>query len=380
MFIERTISRTIIEIASEFKALTVTGPRQSGKTTLLRQIFPHYKYVNLEDLSMRDFALKDPKAFLEEYSGPAIIDEVQKVPSILSYLQIVLDDSSKKAQYILTGSQNFQLSAAITQSLVGRAALITLLPFSMSEIRSEYADVDTVDIIYKGQYPAIYSENIPPSRYYNAYTSLYLERDVRDIRQVADLSLFRDFMSLVAARTGQLMNLSDLSNVLGRDVNTIKQWLSVLETSYVVFKLRPLAARTARRIARSPKYYFYDTGLLCNLLNIKSTSELLGHPQWGSIFENFVVAEKYKDYTNKGEQPDLHFLRDKTGNEIDVVETSQGKLIYTEIKAAKTFSPDMIKGLDKFDDIAVASNQILEKHIVYRGQSLKFKHVGFVGI
>ncbi len=225
MFIDRTISETIIEITSEFKALTVTGPRQSGKTTLLRQIFPHYKYVNLEDLGMRDFALKDPKAFLEEYSGPAIIDEVQKVPSILSYLQIVLDDSPKKAQYILTGSQNFQLSAAITQSLAGRAALITLLPFSMSEIRSEYADIDTVDIIYKGQYPAIYSENIPPSRYYDAYTSLYLERDVRDIRQVADLSLFRDFMSLAAGRTGQLMNLSDLSNVLGRDVNTIKQWL-----------------------------------------------------------------------------------------------------------------------------------------------------------
>ena len=378
MYIERTISDIVRRNAASFKVVTLTGPRQSGKTTLARHLFPGYRYVSLEDLDVRAFASGDPRSFLSQYDNHCVFDEVQRVPELLSYLQTKVDERPETAQYILTGSQNFTLAETISQTLVGRTSLQTLLALSADEIRSVAPSTSLLDIIHRGQYPALYAKELLPGDFYEPYTALYLERDVRDLRQVADLALFRDFMALVAGRVGQLMNYSDIANVIGRDVNTVKQWLSVLETSFIIFRIRPFLAQTPRRLSKSPKFYFFDTGLLCHLLGIRNTSDLQQHYQWGGIFENYVIAERYKMSVNYGKQPRLHFLRDKTGNEIDLVEQTDSGLTFSEIKAAQTFSSDMIKGLNAFADITDGAGNAPQTQVIYRGEPLGYQGVQFI--
>jgi predicted AAA+ superfamily ATPase len=320
-------------------------------------------------------ALNDPRGFLADYPKRSIIDEVQRVPELLSYLQTVLDSSPEAGQYILTGSQNFILSEAVSQTLVGRTSLHTLLPLTLHEIWQHNAMKSVEEVLWRGQYPALYAANdsavVDSSLFYESYVALYLERDLRDMRHITDLALFWDFMALVAGRAGQQINYSDLAGVLGRDATTIKAWYALLETSYIVFKLRPYSARLSRRLSKAPKYYFYDTGLLCHLLGIRSVSGVEQHYAWGHIFENFVIAERFKELTNMGQQPRFHFLRDKLGNEVDMVEETPQGLTLTEIKAARTFSKDMLKGLDVYQELSKQFS--LQKRLIYRGEAMQYK-------
>jgi uncharacterized protein len=379
MYITRTIEPEIQKLMKQFRSVTITGPRQSGKSTLARHLYPDFKYVNLEDPSMLRYALDDPKGFLMTYSKGSIIDEIQKAPEILSYLQVQLDEDSDVGQYILTGSQNFALSKAVSQSMVGRTAVVTLLPLSLAEIRLVDPKIKLEDVIQKGCYPGVYSVKIDQSSFFSSYTALYLERDVRDLRQIGDLARFRDFIILVASRSGQLMNYSSISNDLGIDIGTVKRWLSVLEASYVIFKLDPLATQISRRIVRASKYYFVDTGLLCSLLDIRSSKILESHPLWGSIFETFIVSEAYKKQINKAENFKMYFLRDKTGNEIDIVETTDTGYSLTEVKASRTFNSSMIESLGRFDSIA-KHGELLTRYLIYRGESMAYKDVVVKGV
>lgn len=375
MYIERSLSSVVLQASKQFKAVTITGPRQSGKTTLARHLFPGYAYVSLENLDTRMRALNDPRGLLADYPAGSIIDEIQRAPELLSYLQTVLDSSPETGQYILTGSQNLVLSEAVSQTLVGRTSLHTLLPLTLHEIWQHDVSKSIEEVLSRGQYPALYAPNdsstINSSLFYESYVALYLERDLRDLRHITDLALFRDFMALVAGRAGQQVNYTELAGVLGRDATTIKAWYALLETSYIVFKLRPYSARLSRRLSKMPKYYFYDTGLLCHLLGIRSASEAEQHYAWGQIFENFVIAEKFKESTNIGKQPRFHFLRDKRGNEVDMVEEIPHGLRLTEIKAARTFSKDMVKGLDSYQELDTQFP--LEKQLIYRGEAMHYK-------
>lgn len=379
MYIKRDIENTILNLMKQFRSVTITGPRQSGKSTLSRHLLPNFKYVNLEDPSELEHALGDPKSFLEKYPKGSIIDEIQKAPKLLSYLQVMLDEDQEKGQYILTGSQNFALSKAISQSMVGRTAPVTLLPLSMSEIKAFKPDADVLDVILNGGYPDIYTGPVEARSFYSAYNQLYLERDVRDLRQVGDLVAFREFMVMAAGRSAQLMNYADLSGITGYDAKTIKQWFSVLETSYVAYRLPPLLVNISRQLTKSPKYYFFDTGLLCNLLGIDSHGALLSHPLWGSIFENFVITEMYKERVNNNIAPNFHYIRDKSGSEIDLVEHVGNEIRLTEIKATKTFNIDIIKSLDKFDAVS-KRGETLQKKVIYRGDPQTYKNIKFYNI
>ena len=377
MYIKRNIESTVTSLMSQFRSVTITGPRQSGKSTLSRHMYPDFKYVNLEDPSELELALGDPKSFLDKYPKGSIIDEIQKAPKLLSYLQVRLDEDQTPGQYILTGSQNFSLSMAVSQSMVGRTSVVTLLPLAMQEIKSSVPGIELLDIIYRGGYPAVNSGLVGVKEFYASYTQLYLERDVRDLRHVGDLSVFRDFMVLIAGRAAQLINLSDLSNITGYDAKTIKQWLSVLEASYIIYKLPPLLSNISRQLTKAPKYCFYDTGLLCSLLGVGSVDLLVSSPVWGSIFENFIITEKYKNRSNKGVVPSFHYIRDKVGDEIDLIEHVDGVINMTEIKASKTFNPSMVKSLGKFDGIA-KNNEKLIKQVIYRSENQTYKGVVFV--
>jgi predicted AAA+ superfamily ATPase len=297
--IHRNISKHIVHLSKKFKSLTITGPRQSGKTTLAKHLFPDFRYVSLEELDTRDFAQSDPRSFLTQYGSKVIIDEIQRVPDLFSYLQTHLDEKSGNGQYIFTGSQNLLISKHVSQSMVGRTALVNLLPLEFTEIRRTRPTMILEQAILTGGYPAIYNDDIDPSYYYDSYVSLYLERDVRDLIHVSNLSLFRKCMLLLAGRVGQLLNLTDISNALGVDAKTIEAWVSVLETSFIAFRLQPYFENISKRVVKTPKIYFYDTGVVCNLLGIKTVKELENSPQWCGIFENFVITETVRFYQER---------------------------------------------------------------------------------
>jgi uncharacterized protein len=377
MYIKRGIEDTLKSLMGQFRTVTITGPRQSGKSTLARNTFPDYKYVSLENPASLSLAKSDPEGFLKQYNKYSIIDEVQNFPELLSYLQSILDEDSDRGQYILTGSHSFSLNKAVKQSLAGRTVPITLLPLNKAEIRLNKPESNLEQIIFEGGYPEIQTQMIDTTSYYGAYTKTYLERDLRDIRQVEDLSAFRDFMVMVAARSSQIMNYSSISAVTGYSIKTIKQWLSILETSYIIYKLPAYSVKIDRQLSKAPKYCFIDTGLMCNLLGIFDQETMTNHPLWGSIFETYVLSETYKSYTNNNRNIDLHYLRDKTGNEIDLVERNADKLTYSEIKASYTFKPEHAKSLNKFDKVAL-NNGIISRKVIYRGAPLTFKNIEFV--
>ena len=353
--IDRKLRTKLLDLISKYPIVTLTGPRQSGKSTLLRTIFPDYLYVSLEDLDARLFATEDPRGFLTTYPDKAIIDEVQRVPELFSYLQTHVDKENKEGMYLLAGSHNFLLMESINQSLAGRTAILRLLPFSHDEMKIGNILPNTIDEeIFKGNYPRLYDKNIAPIDFYPFYIQTYVERDVRLIKNIGDLSKFIRFIKLCAGRIGQLLNLSGLANECGVSVSTATAWMSLLEASYIIYLLKPDHNNYAKRLVKSPKLYFYDTGLACSLLEIKSVEQVSTHFLRGGLFENLVINEFVKESLNKGEEPNLTFWRDSTGNEVDLLQKDGGKQKAYEIKSGATYSSDYFKGVSKWAKLSGA--------------------------
>ncbi|MGD9492920.1 MAG: ATP-binding protein [Bacteroidales bacterium] len=360
-------------LSKQFNAVAVTGPRQSGKTTLVKKVFPDKPYVNLENPDTRRFAIEDPRGFLNNYPEGAILDEVQRVPDIFSYLQQILDDSKEKGLFILTGSNNFLLQENISQSLAGRVAYLFLLPLSYAEI-GDYSNIN--GLLLKGCYPAIYSSDTNHIKFYQNYVRTYVERDVRLIRNISDLYTFEKFLHLLAGRTGQLLNMSSLSNDVGVDVKTIGSWISVLETSFIVFRLRPYHENFNKRVVKMPKLYFFDTGLACSLLGIETETQLATHPLRGSLFENAVVLDFLKRRYNAGKENNLFFWRDNTGNEIDLLLVNSDKKTPVEIKSSQTISGDFFKGIQFWNKISDSEGG----YIVYGGDTMQKRSNGISAV
>ncbi|MDL2262069.1 ATP-binding protein [Bacteroidales bacterium OttesenSCG-928-I21] len=363
-FIERSIASKINEATQYFPVITITGPRQSGKTTLIKHLFKDFAYYSLENLDIRNFAINDPIAFLNQNDKGMILDEVQNVPDLLSYIQGIVDENPSRC-FVLSGSSQFSMLKSITQSLSGRTAVFELLPLSYSEVR-KLSDNKTLDeLLFDGFYPAIYAEKNIADYLYPNYVKTYLERDVRDLLQIKDMIQFQTFLRLCAGRIGNLFNASELSNEVGVSVNTIKSWLSVLQTSYVVTLLQPYFENTTKRLIKTPKLYFIDTGLACYLLGIENPQQLSRDKKRGALFENFIVSEALKQRYNKGKESNLFFYRDSNQNEVDLMLKYGDKFNAVEIKSAQTYNIDFEKGLKQIDKIF--NNRIHSKTIVYAG-------------
>lgn len=343
-YITREIKDTIAEACQYFSVIVITGPRQSGKTTLCKVMFSDFAYVNLEDLSLREQILIDPKHFLDSHPEGIVIDEAHHLPELFSYIQVAVDEHPER-RYVITGSSNFNLLEKVTQSLAGRAALFTLLPLSLSEIGDKAAHLSTDTLMLDGGYPAVWSRKQPRRMVYSNYYATYVERDIRQIVNVTNLRAYQNFMRLVAGRVGTEFNASALSNAIGVTVKTIQSWLSVLHASYIAYALPPFYENVGKRLVKSPKVYFHDTGLLCHLLNIETEEQLAVHPLRGEIFENMVINNILKNFMNKGKTPQLFFYRDRSQHEVDlVVQTALGYKAY-EIKSSSTFSKNYFDGI-----------------------------------
>lgn len=347
MYISREIEADIIRGAKGFPVLTITGPRQSGKTTLIKHLFPEKKYISLEDPDNYEIAKNDPRGFLNRYLDGVLLDEVQRVPDLLSYIQGIVDEYNIPGMFILSGSQQFNLLSGITQSLTGRTAIYKLFPFSISELGSRN-ESDTNRMLFKGFYPRIWDLDLSPGKVYSAYFETYIERDLRQMVNIKDLDKFRRFVRLCAGRVGQIFIASHLANELGVSVHTIQSWLSILEASYIVFQLPPYHANINKRLTKAYKLYFYDIGLVCNLLRIQQPELLESHPLRGAIFENLVVADIVKSRRHKGLMDNFFFYRDSNQNEIDLVIDDLQTLDAVEIKSSETFSTSFLKGLNHF--------------------------------
>ena len=368
--IHREITNELFTQLTEYPVVTVLGPRQAGKTTLVREVLPDYDYVNLESPEARQFAIDDPKAFLKQYKNKVIFDEVQRTPHLLSYIQGMVDESKSNGQFVLTGSHQLELKAAITQSLAGRTGILNLLPLSIAELGS--ADIsfeNAEDYIFNGFLPRIYDQQQRPHTAYANYYQTYIERDVRQLINLKDATLFEKFMKLLAGRVGQLINYQSLGNDVGVDNKTIKQWLSILEASFVVFKLPPYFENFGKRVIKSPKYYFTDTGLLSYLLDIEKPSQVSRDPLVGSLFENLIVIEALKTRFNKGQKSNLYFFRDSHGREIDLLYKSGRDFTGVEIKSSSTWNNSFKKELKRFSEKNI---QLAQSYVVYSGEPMVF--------
>ena len=362
--IEREITSRLTKLFQQYPFVTVTGPRQSGKTTLCRAAFPDLEYANLEAPDQRDFAESDPRGFLGQFTGGAILDEVQHVPSLLSYLQVLADERGGNGLFVLTGSEQFRLSDAINQSLAGRTALLRLLPFSLAERQRTGASSAVDDILYSGFYPRILDQGLDPSQALGDYFETYVERDVRRLGEIRNLTSFRRFVRLCAGRVGQLVNLSSLGSDAGVSHTTAREWLTVLETSYIVFRLPPFHANIRKRLVRSPKLYFYDVGLASYLIGVEYAAQIATHPLRGPLFENAAVAEALKHRFNRGRQPNLSFFRDARGLECDLFyETGRG-IGAIEVKSGATIASDYFRSLNR---VAELIPSVSAKAVVYGG-------------
>lgn len=367
--IARAMESKAIALSKKYPFVVITGPRQSGKTTLAKTAFPDYRKVSLEDIDNRMFASQDPRGFISTYPDRTIIDEVQRVPSLLSYLQTHCDDVGRDGMYILTGSQNLQLMEAVDQSLAGRVGLLHLLPFSKSEMEAGGILPQSIDekLLY-GCYPRLYDKGIAPDDYYPNYISTYVERDLRSLKDISDLGKFVRFLKLCAARVGQLLNKSSLANDCGISVPTIDSWLSILESSYILFLLKPDHCNYSKRLVKAPKLYFYDTGLACSLLEIKTPAQMNTHYLRGNLFENMVISDFMKNDYNKGIiEPSVSFWRDSAGNEVDLLHRDGNKEDAYEIKSAETFNESFLKGLKYWSKLSGAEASDL--HVIYGGRT-----------
>ena len=363
-YIKRELEGYLSYISTKYPVVTLTGPRQSGKSTLVRHVFPEKKYISLEDPDTQLFARQDPRGFLNTYNN-AVIDEAQKVPELFSYIQTLVDNTDTPGQFVLTGSSNFLLFEKITQSLAGRTAVLQLLPFSLREIHSIKGFTDYEDYLFTGFYPRIYKMDIHPGDFYPGYTKTYVERDVRTLRNIPDLIQFQLFVKLCAGRIGQLLNLSSLANDCGISHKTAKSWISVLEASFIIFLLRPHHKNFNKRLIKMPKLYFYDPGLAAYLLDIQSAEQVKTHYSKGALFELMIISEIMKRRLSQGQSAGVHFWRDKNGNEIDCLLESKGSLLPIEIKSGRTVSSDYFKGTDYF--LKLAGNLASKPCIVYGG-------------
>lgn len=344
--IQRTAARELQELSQSFKAVALVGPRQSGKTTLAKACFAGKPYVSLENPDVRSFATEDPRGFLEQYRQGAIFDEVQRTPQLFSYLQQVLDEQKEQGRFILTGSNNFLLQETIAQSLAGRVGFLFLLPFSAEELKREQQLPGTVTAcLLKGFYPPVYDQPVSPRKWYANYIRTYIERDVRQLKNINDLAVFERFLRLCAGRTGQLLNLNSLGIEVGVDHKTIASWIGVLESSFILYLLRPHHQNFNKRVVKTPKLYFTDTGLACSLLGITEEHQLRHHPLRGALFENMIVMELLKQQHNTGQTPGLYFWRDNTGHEIDLLLEKGPALFPIEIKAGQTITPAFFASL-----------------------------------
>jgi uncharacterized protein len=384
--ISRDIAPFLSDMARQYPVVTITGPRQSGKTTLVKSLFPSKPYVTLEDPDVRRFAIDDPRGFLSSYADGAIFDEIQRAPELPSYLQGMVDTNPVPGRFILTGSQQFELMTQVTQSLAGRTGVLRLLPFTFAEVqrlkagtknnkrrsvaldktlKSQHSSLYLAQTLLTGFYPRIHDKNLNPSQALADYFATYVERDLRQLTAVHDLQRFERFVRLCAGRTGQLLNLDSLGNDAGVSHATARAWIDLLQTSYVVHLLPPWFTNSGKRLIKSPKLYFYDAGLACWLLGLRTADQVARDPLWGSLFENFIVMEALKDRLNVGESAQMYFYRDSEGNEVDLLLPTGGKLHPIEIKAGATVNNDFFKGLKTF--AAQYPQTILGGGVIYGG-------------
>lgn len=364
--IRRDAANELDRCAAEYPAVTILGPRQSGKTTLARMGFPNKPWVSLEDPDIRLAAELDPRGFLSQFERGAILDEIQRLPALLSYLQGMIDQSPENGRFILTGSHQPELHNAISQSLAGRTAVITLWPFSVPEIKHYLPRPDPFELIVRGTYPRVHDQSLEPRRFYNAYLQTYVERDVRDLIQLKNLTAFQKFLTLLAGRIGQVLNLSSLANDVGLSSTTLRQWISVLKATYLVFELNPWFENISKRVVKSPKLYFGDVGLAAFLLGIQTADQAARDPLRGNLYENLIVADVMRRLCNSGKRPDLHFFRDSHGNEVDLLIREGRSLIAVEIKSASTFSTNFLKGLNNFN--ALVGSQVRQGLVLFNGE------------
>ncbi|MFH1074519.1 MAG: ATP-binding protein [Candidatus Firestonebacteria bacterium] len=366
--IKRQLTEKILKLTSKYPVLTITGPRQSGKTTLVKSVFKSYKYVSLEDPDVREAAMEDPRRFLQGASESGlIVDEAQRAPDLFSYIQTYVDNSAAEGRIVLTGSQNFLLMARISQSLAGRTAIFKLMPFSLAELSDAGYKMDNSgEYILKGFYPRIYDKKLEPIEWYPGYINTYLERDVRQLKNISDISSFHRFIRMCAGRTGQLLNLSSLGSECGITHSTAKAWISMLEASSIVYLLRPYHTNFNKRLTSIPKLYFYDTGLACSLLGIKNIKELISSHFYGQLFETFIISEVLKNRLNKAEDPDLYFIRENHGKEIDcLIQEGSDHVIGVEIKAGFTVNEDYFSGIKYWKE--QSNNLISSAYVIYNG-------------
>ncbi len=365
--IARSIEKKITHFINKYPIVTLTGPRQSGKSTLLKNSFKNYEYVSLEDPDALLLAKEDPRLFLKNYPGKTIIDEIQKLPELFSYIQTHVDKHNRTGMYLLSGSHNFLLMERISQTLAGRTAILKLLPFSFCELTDGNIAYKSLDKqMFTGGYPRIYDKKIAPNEFYPFYIQTYVERDVRLLKNINDTSLFIRFLKLCAGRLGQLLNLSSLANDCGISQPTAQAWMSVLEASYIVFLLKPHHKNFRKRLVKSPKLYFYDTGLACSLLGIGDEKQLSNHYIRGHLFENWVILEFVKKMYNDAKEPNMFFWRDNTGNELDLLIESLNETRVIEIKSGATYSSDFFKGLNYWQKLSGANDK--QKAVVYGGE------------
>lgn len=377
MLINRKLEEAIRDALNKYPIIALTGPRQSGKTTLLKHIFPDFQYVSLENPDNRNFAETDPNGFLARYTSSVIFDEVQRVPALFSYLQTIVDERGLMGQFILSGSQNFHLMYNITQSLAGRVAIFKLFPFDNQELGdANLLSDDYLTHLVRGFYPAIFDRSIPSRTFYSNYVQTYLQRDVSELISVKNIRLFQNFLGLCAARAGQLLNLNALANECGISQPTAKAWISALENSYIVFILQPFHENFSKRIVKTPKLYFYDTGLLCYLLKISDPEQIANHSFKDCLFENMMIAEYVKRMYHKNSLQDIWFWRDSAGHEVDMVVQEGLTINLFEIKATQTIMSDLFKGLQYFEQNSKREN--LTKSLVYAGTDYQERTVANV--
>jgi len=365
MDFKRNISSEFLHRLTKYPVITVTGPRQSGKTTLVKKACQQYLYVNLEKPDIRAFATEDPNGFLAQYPGSVILDEVQNVPSLLSYIQVIVDEKQKMGQFVLTGSHQLALHDALAQSLAGRTTLLHLLPLSFSELQNENISLSTDDYMLNGFYPRIYRDNLNPNTYYSDYVKTYLERDVRQIINVKNLMLFQKFMRLCASRTATILNMNELAKDVGVSHHTIREWISILQASYLVDLVLPYFENFGKRSIKSPKLYFTDVGLVSYLLGIETTQQMSRDPLRGRLYETMIVMELIKTRFNAGKDANLFFYRDSEKKEVDIIYKHGAQLSPIEIKSSKTFSSDFLKGIEYFKWLT--GNRCEKSYCVYAG-------------
>ena len=367
--IKREISDIVKEMAGYYPVVTVMGPRQSGKTTLVKALFPKHAYFNLESSHVRDSALADPMAFIASAPSGMILDEIQKAPQLLEFIQVMVDNNSGNGRFIITGSHQPELAQAISESLAGRTGIAELLPLSANELASAgFNTSKRNDMIFTGSMPRIYNSNIPPTRFYADYFRTYIERDVRKILNVTDIDRFELFIKLLAGRVGQLINRQALAADVGVSDKTIANWISVLRASYIIFPLKPYYRNFGKRQTKAPKIYFFETGLVSYLLGIRTSEMVATHPLVGNLFENLVVSEEIKHRFNKGKESDVYFYRNSSGSiEIDMIVEDDGKIHPLEIKSSSTFSDSMCKGLKTFANICPEAER---GRVIYSGETM----------